>query len=183
MFNYKLTICLRVRPYCHRQCTHHPQNSPLSTDVGGKIILLMVVTTKKIKAYRRVEWSFTRDVVNRMGFDLTSIIWVTVWVEFVLYPFLINGSPLGSVKSFHGIRGSFILIFIYLVYWDFIIYVWDGAKGCLSKASWIFDISHMSTTCFLLTILCFCKSSAYSVTALKEILSSYDFIGSMYQIS
>ena len=64
----------------------------------------MAVKTDMSKAYDRIEWGFLRAVLQQFGFDPRWISWIMCCVESVSYSFLINGSPMVSVKPSHGIR-------------------------------------------------------------------------------
>lgn len=56
------------------------------------------------KAYNRVEWSFLRYVMIKMGFSDQWMALVMECITTVTYSLLINGEPFGDIKPSHGIR-------------------------------------------------------------------------------
>ena len=64
----------------------------------------MAVKLDISKAYDRVEWSFLRQIMLKLGFDQH---WVQLAMETVCtasYSMLINGEPKGFIKPSRGIK-------------------------------------------------------------------------------
>ena len=64
----------------------------------------MAIKTDITKAYDRLEWSFLKEIMGRMGFDEKWIRWIMSSVSIVNYSVLINGSPEGHINPARGIR-------------------------------------------------------------------------------
>ncbi|XP_022559081.2 uncharacterized protein LOC111206456 [Brassica napus] len=64
----------------------------------------MAIKTDMSKAYDRIEWSFLRNVLSRLGFHEKWIMWIMACVTSVSYSYLVNGSAQGRVVPTRGIR-------------------------------------------------------------------------------
>lgn len=64
----------------------------------------MAIKTDMSKAYDRIEWSFLRNVLSRVGFHEKWITWIMACVTSVSYSYLVNGSAQGRVVPTRGIR-------------------------------------------------------------------------------
>ena len=64
----------------------------------------MAIKTDMTKAYDRIEWSFLRNVLTRLGFHDLWVRWIMKCVTSVSYSYLINRAAHGRVNPTRGIR-------------------------------------------------------------------------------
>lgn len=64
----------------------------------------MAIKTDMSKACDRIEWSFLRNVLVRLGFHEKWVTWIMACVTSVSYSYLINGAAQGRVEPSRGIR-------------------------------------------------------------------------------
>lgn len=62
----------------------------------------MAIKLDMSNAYNRVEWAFTKKVLQRLGFHEKWIKWILKWISIVFYSILINGEAHGSIVPFGG---------------------------------------------------------------------------------
>lgn len=55
-------------------------------------------------AYDRVEWKFLRRMQEKLGFCSRWITLVMTCISTAQFSFLVNGEPIGDVKSYRGLR-------------------------------------------------------------------------------
>ena len=64
----------------------------------------MAIKTDMSEAFDRVEWSFLRTLMLKLGFSSKWVDWIMTCIETVSYQVLINGEPKGSISPSRGIR-------------------------------------------------------------------------------
>ncbi len=129
------------------------------------------------KAYDRVEWSFLKQVMVRMGFHDKWISLITKCISTVSYSLLINGEPTGHITPSRGLRqGDPISPYLFLL-------CTEGLNGLIRKATLQGNIHGVSlcprgpkiTNLFFADdSLLFCKASILECQKIQEILATYE---------
>ena len=129
------------------------------------------------KVYDWVEWSFLREVMNRMGFNEKWVELVMECVSTVSYSLLINGDPMGNIKPSRGIRqGDPLSPYLFLL-------CSKGLQRMIQKAVDIGDIQGVSICrngpklthlFFADDSLLFCRATTQECHKVLEILFAYE---------
>ncbi|KAK9993595.1 hypothetical protein SO802_023298 [Lithocarpus litseifolius] len=129
------------------------------------------------KEYDRVEWSFLREVMKRMGFNEKWVELVMECVSTVTYSLLINGEPVGNIKPSRGIRqGDPLSPYLFLL-------CSEGLHRMIKKAADDGEIQGVSICrngpklthlFFADDSLLFCRATTQECQKVLEILSSYE---------
>lgn len=137
----------------------------------------MAIKTDMSKAYDRIEWGFLRAVLQQFSFDPRWISWIMCCVESVSYSFLINGSPMGSVKPSRGIRqGDPLSPYLFILCTEVLSAMCDKAQlnGSLPGIRVSRGSPQINHLLFADDTMFFCKSNQSSVTSLLKILRVYE---------
>lgn len=69
------------------------------------------------KAYNRVEWSFIKPIMNKLGFEEAWIKKVIMCVKFVSFSILINREPKCFIEPSRGLQqGDLLSPYLFLIY-------------------------------------------------------------------
>jgi hypothetical protein len=142
---------------------------------GGKGELALKIDFSK--AYDKVEWSYLKGVLGRMGFSETWIKWMMLCVSSVNYSALMNFEKVCPIHPGRGLRqGDPLSPYLFIL-------VTEGLTSLIHQATANGDIhgvkicrgapvvSHLlfADDCFL-----FCRSNISETTKLLEILKTYE---------
>ena len=137
----------------------------------------MAVKSDISKAYDRLEWSFIREVLERMGFHHTWVNWMLQCISTVSYSFLINNEVAGNVHPQRGIRqGDLLSPYIFILCGEVLSGLCKKAQisGTLPGVGVARNSPKVNHLLFADDTMFFTKSDPQSCAALMEIMSEYE---------
>jgi len=137
----------------------------------------MAVKLDMSKAYDRVKWIFSEEVMRRMGFNEKWIALIMTCVKTMSYLVLVNGEPKGLIQPSRGIRqGDPLSPFLFLLCTEGLnsLIVKAEREGFIHGFSLNRGGSKLTHLLFVDNTLLFCKSSRSECQKVLEILASYE---------
>ena len=144
---------------------------------GAEKICYMAVKTDMCKAYDRLEWDFTRLVLERLGFHQKWVIWIMQCICTVSYSFLLNGSAQGSVIPSRGIRqGDPLSPYLFILCSEVLsgLCLKAQAEGHLPGIRVALGSPRVNHLLFADDTMFFCRSDQKSCLTLMSILHKYE---------
>ena len=129
------------------------------------------------KAYDRVEWSFMKELLRKLGFHEKWVALMMECITTVSYSILINGEPSGTINPSRGIRqGDPLSPYLFIL-------CTEGLHGLLNQAVVAGDIRGISICrngprlthlFFTDDSLLFCRASIQECQNIQDILLTYE---------
>lgn len=138
---------------------------------------IMAVKTDMSKAYDRIEWSFIRQVLQRLGFHANVISWIMECITTVSYSYLINDNVYGSVQPYRGIRqGDPLSPYIFILCGEVLSGLCSKAarEGNLQGIRVANGSPRINHLLFADDTMFFCLATEDSCNTLKQILVKYE---------
>lgn len=144
---------------------------------GAKKQCYMAVKTDMSKAYDRIEWSFVRMVLERLGFHCIWITWIMQCITSVSYSYMLNGAVQGLVNPQRGLRqGDPLSPYVFILCSE----VLSGLCIKTQRENRLTGIKvgkkspRLNHLLFADDTMFFCKSEAKECDTLLEILQKYE---------
>lgn len=137
----------------------------------------MAVKTDISKAYDRLEWSFIREVLERLGFHPTWINWMLQCISTVTYSFLLNNEVAGNIHPQRGIRqGDPLSPYIFILCGEMLSELCKKAQetGRLPGVGVARNSPKLNHLLFADDTMFFTKTDKQSCTNLMVILKGYE---------
>lgn len=150
---------------------HYLKNS------GATIHCSMAVKTDISKDYDRLEWSFVRAVLERMGFHHLFIHWMMKCITTVTYSFLVNDGVVGNVHPQRGIRqGDLLSPYLFILCGEALSGLCKRAqeRGTLAGLKVARNSPNINHLLFADDTIFFTKTDPQCCTSLLTILHSYE---------
>ncbi|XP_065628492.1 uncharacterized protein LOC136067104 [Quercus suber] len=129
------------------------------------------------KTYDRVEWSFLKDVMIKMGFNDRWVALVMECITSVSYSLLINGEPFGDIKSGCGMgQGDPLSPYLFLLCSEGLHRMIQKVieRGELQGVSICRNGPKLTHLFFVDDNLLFCRATTHDYQKVLEILSNYE---------
>lgn len=136
----------------------------------------LAVKTDMSKAFDRVEWSFLKALLLKLGFAKQWVDWIKICISSVSYQVILNGEPKGNISPSRGIReGDPLSHFLFIILTESLISQIQGAERegritCRKITRGNPPISHLL---FAYDSLFFCKAEASQCAELMKIINTY----------
>ncbi|KAL0456837.1 UNVERIFIED_CONTAM: putative mitochondrial protein [Sesamum latifolium] len=128
------------------------------------------------KAYDRVEWSFLRRVLGKLGFPVSFIELVMLCVSSVTYSFVLSGSQFGSISPQRGLRqGDPLSPYLFLLCTESLSSLFRAAAeaGSVPGVSICRGAPRISHLLFADDTVVFCPATSDSVQQIRAMLDTY----------
>jgi ribonuclease HI len=152
--------------------TLHTMNSKMKGKEG-----FMAVKVDMSKAYDRVEWSFLKEAMSRMGFAPRWVQLIMMCVSTVKYAVVVNGNPSGYFQPTRGLRqGDPISPYLFLICAEVLSSMVSEAnnKRLLTGVPTSKYGPRVSHLIFADDSLFFCRSSLNQWNELTRLLQGYE---------
>ena len=129
------------------------------------------------KAYNRVEWSFLKTLMLKMGFHVNWVNLMMMCITTVSYSLLINGEPFGKITPSRGIRqGDPISPYLFLLCSEGLHALIENAAqaGLIRGISICRNGPRLTHLFFADDSLIFCRASIQECIHIQSILSEYE---------
>lgn len=150
---------------------HYLKNS------GATIHCSMAVKTDISKAYDRLEWTFIREVLERMGVSPIVTQWMMQCITTVTYSFLINNEVAGNVHPQRGIRqGDLLSPYIFILCGEVLsgLCKKEQARGTLAGLKVARNSPNINHLLFADDTMFFTKTDPQCCASLLSILHRYE---------
>ena len=137
----------------------------------------MAVKTDISKAYDRLEWTFIRTVLERLGFCSTWVLWMMQCITTVSYSFLLNDEVVGRVIPERGIRqGDPLSPYIFIICGEVLSGLCKKAQdsGQLPGLRIARNSPKINHLLFANDTMFFTNSDSHSCSSLVDILQKYE---------
>ncbi|KAL0327239.1 UNVERIFIED_CONTAM: putative mitochondrial protein [Sesamum angustifolium] len=128
------------------------------------------------KAYDRVEWSFLRKVMGKLGFPSAFIDLIMLCVSLVSYSFLLSGSQFGSITPQRGLRqGDPLSPYLFLLCIESLCSLFRAAadRGTIPGVAVCRGAPSISHLLFADDTMVFCPATLNTVQAVRLVLDTY----------
>lgn len=137
----------------------------------------MAVKTDISKAYDRLEWTFIRTVLERLGFCSTWVLWMMQCITTVSYSFLLNDEVVGIIIPERGIRqGDPLSPYIFIICGEVLSGLCKKAQdsGQLPGLRIARNSPKINHLLFANDTMFFTNSDSHSCSSLVDILQKYE---------